>query len=88
MIVATGRELGGEMGNLIGDLELTVVPLTEALAYAAVRHYLSWGKGFHPAGLNYGDCFSYATASEHDCPLLFVGNDFAKTDIRSAIGAQ
>lgn len=85
LIVAAGRELHGEMANLISNLELTVLPFTEGLAYAAVRQYVSWGKGFHPAKLNYGDCFSYATALEQDCPLLFVGDDFAKTDVRSAI---
>ncbi len=40
-----------------------------------------WGKGGHPAGLNFGDCFAYGLASEMRCPLLFVGDDFAKTDV-------
>ena len=43
------------------------------------------GRGFHPAGLNFGDCFAYALAEEQNCPLLFIGNDFSKTDIRSAL---
>lgn len=85
LIVAAGRRLHGEMARLIDDLALAVVPLTEALAYAAVRQYLRWGKRFHPAGLNFGDCFAYALAKEHDCPLLFVGDDFAKTDVKPAI---
>jgi hypothetical protein len=42
------------------------------------------GKGVHPAGLNFGDCFSYALAKEHSCRLLFVGDDFSKT--RSGVG--
>lgn len=50
------------------------------------KAYRQWGKGFHPAGLNFGDCFAYALAKERDLPLLFVGNDFARTDIRPAIG--
>jgi ribonuclease VapC len=43
--------------------------------------YLQWGKGIHPAGLNFGDCFAYEVAKTHGCPLLYVGGDFAKTGI-------
>lgn len=48
------------------------------IARLAYRHY---GKGRHPAGLNYGDCFAYALARATGEPLLFKGNDFAQTDI-------
>ena len=48
----------------------------------------NWGKGAHPAGLNFGDCFAYSLAAERKCPLLFVGNDFAKTDVKPAFGQQ
>ena len=51
-------------------------------ARAAFRTY---GKGRHPAALNFGDCFSYALAKISGEPLLFKGNDFSKTDIKSAI---
>jgi len=44
-----------------------------------------WGKGIHPAALNYGDCFSYEVATAHRCSLLYVGKDFARTDVRSAL---
>lgn len=47
--------------------------------------YDRWGKGVHPAGLNFGDCFAYALARVRGCPLLFVGDDFRRTDITSAI---
>jgi ribonuclease VapC len=47
--------------------------------------YSRWGKGVHPAGLNFGDCFAYDVAKQNDCPLLFVGDDFAKTDLLRAI---
>ena len=47
--------------------------------------YSVWGKGVHPAGLNFGDCFAYATAKEFGCPLLYIGNDFPRTDVVSAI---
>lgn len=53
-----------------------------ALAFEAYRHF---GKGNHPAGLNLGDCAAYALARSLDAPLLFKGNDFARTDIRRAL---
>ena len=51
----------------------------ESLASAAFERF---GKGFHPACLNFGDCMSYAVAVHHDVPLLFKGADFGKTDVR------
>lgn len=86
LVVAMGRGVHGEFGALLSDLALNVVPLTEGLAYAAFRAYGRWGKGVHPAKLNLLDCFAYALASEHDLPLLFIGNDFGQTDIASALG--
>lgn len=50
--------------------------------------YRCWGKGYHPAGLNFGDCFPYQLASERNFPLLFLGQDFARSDIRSALKAN
>ena len=47
--------------------------------------YAQWGKGVNPAGLNFGDCFAYEVARSHDCPLLFVGEDFARTDVVSVL---
>ncbi len=55
------------------------------LAVSALDAYLRYGKGFHPARLNLADCFAYALAKQLDLPLLYKGDDFAKTDIRSAI---
>lgn len=88
LIVAAGRQLHGEMAQLITSLMLTVVPLTEARAYAAARAYRRWGKGFHHAKLNLGDAFSYALADEKDCPLLFVGDDFSQTDMKPALDSD
>ena len=51
----------------------------------AIYSYLAFGRGYHPAKLNFGDCFAYALAKRLDAPLLFKGNDFALTDIRSAL---
>ncbi|NEH35386.1 hypothetical protein GR223_24715 [Rhizobium leguminosarum] len=45
----------------------------------------TWGKGAHPASLNFGDCFAYEVAREHGCRLLFVGDDLVMTDVESAL---
>lgn len=55
------------------------------LGASALAAYLQFGKGFHPARLNLADCFAYALATTLDLPLLYKGDDFAKTDIRSAL---
>lgn len=52
----------------------------------AAQAYIRYGKGRHPARLNYGDCMTYATAEVAGHPLLFTGNDFAQTDIPAALG--
>jgi len=52
---------------------------------AATEAFARYGKGRHPAGLNYGDCMTYATARVAEHPLLFIGNDFAQTDIPAAL---
>ena len=85
LIVAASKNLLGAMQAMLAALQPTVVPLTEARARAAAEAYRRWGKGFHPAGLNFGDCFAYALAREHDAPLLYVGDDFARTDVKPAL---
>jgi ribonuclease VapC len=86
LIVADRREVGALMRRLIGSLNLEVVGLTEAAARGAADAYSRWGKGVHPAGLNLADCFAYELASRLGCPLLFVGDDFARTDLVGAVG--
>lgn len=54
------------------------------LVDVATQAWLTYGKGRHPAGLNFADCFSYALAKRSDEPLLFIGDDFSKTDIQAA----
>ncbi len=66
---------------LLLDLSIEVVPLTSTHAAFAREAFRRYGKGQHPAGLNFGDCFSYALARALDEPLLFVGSDFSQTDI-------
>ena len=63
-----------------------IEPVTEEQAHLARQAYSDFGKGRHPAGLNFGDCFSYALAKASREALLFKGGDFSKTDIVSALG--
>lgn len=84
LIVAGRRNVLEEVSTLIDGLGFTVVPVSAAAARAVALAYTRWGRGVHPAGLNFGDCFAYAVAKEHDCPLLFVGEDFARTDLADA----
>lgn len=86
LIVARRKRALPGMNVLIDLLGLQVIDVTAEVAHAAADAYGRWGKGFHEAELNYGDCFSYAVAKAHDCPLLYVGDDFAKTDVVSALG--
>lgn len=61
------------------------IDFTEAMSDAAAQAFLTFGKSRHPAKLNFGDCMTYALAASLDAPLLFKGDDFAQTDIRSAL---
>ena len=58
-----------------------ILPFTEDHARAAAAAFLRYGKGRHPAGLNFGDCMAYAVAKVEGAPLLFTGGDFARTDV-------
>ena len=80
LIVARRRNVGEEMERLIDGLGFEVITVTPASARRIARAYESWGKGVHPAALNFGDCFAYEVAKEHGCRLLYVGEDFGKTD--------
>ena len=85
LIVAARRNLVEEMNRLIDGLGFDIVSVTPASARRIAAAYARWGRGTHPVGLNFGDCFSYEVAKEHSCPLLYVGEDFAKTDLESAV---
>ncbi len=85
LIVAARRNVGEEMERLIEGLGFEVVGVTPAAARRIAHAYESWGKGVHPAALNFGDCFAYEVAREHECPLLYVGDDFARTDIAGVL---
>lgn len=85
LIVGARRGIAEEIAGLVGGLELEVVPVTPATARQIANSYARWGKGINPAALNFGDCFAYALAVEQDCSLLFVGNDFSRTDVKRAL---
>lgn len=75
-----------ELFDLIRLAQIEIAPVSERHAREAIDAYARFGKCTrHPAQLNFGDCFSYALARELDQPLLYKGDDFAKTDIRSAL---
>jgi len=73
-----GRTL---LARLVADAAIAVVPFTEQHWTVAVEAFARFGKGRHPAALNFGDCLTYATARLAGQPLLCVGDDFARTDL-------
>lgn len=77
--------LSRSLDTLLDDLAVTIEPVTAEQARVARQAYRDFGKGRqHPAQLNFGDCFSYALASTAGEALLFKGQDFSRTDVRSA----
>ena len=86
-LVFIGRR-GGKSADpvqeLIAELGVAVAPFGEAEARLAVDAFQRFGRGRHPAALNFGDCLAYATAAAARDPMLFVGDDFARTDISRA----
>ena len=86
-LVLTGRiEADGEalLSGFLRQFEVILVPFGDLHWKAAVEAFRRFGKGRHPASLNFGDCLSYATAKLAGRPLLFVGEDFSKTDLEAA----
>ena len=80
-----GVDMVSELFRLLDVAQIKIVPVSERHAREGIEAYRRFGKGSgHPARLNFGDCFSYSLAKALDVPLLFKGDDFAKTDIRSA----
>ena len=84
MIVAERRNIGPELRSLVEDLGFDVAPVTAAGSARIAEAHARWGRGVHAAALNFGDCFAYALAQERSAPLLFVGDDFARTDLQPA----
>lgn len=80
-----GSEAGRDLTRLLAEADIAIEPVDANQVDGAVRAWRRFGKGRHPAGLNYGDCFAYALAHTRGEPLLFKGEDFAQTDIPAAI---
>ena len=82
------RQLGPDASRQVETFfrraKISLEPVTIEQGYLARQAYLDFGKGRHPAGLNVGDCFAYALARAKNEPLLYKGNDFPRTDLRSA----
>ena len=88
MLVIDGRkdaQLSEEVDHLLGAMGVVVVAVDVGLAAGAREANRRYGRRFHRARLNFGDCFAYALAKQTGEPLLFKGDDFAQTDIVSAV---
>jgi ribonuclease VapC len=79
-----GTDARGLASRILLEGDIAVVPFTDAHFGAALTAWLRYGRGRHPAQLNYGDCLAYATARIAGEPLLFTGDDFAQTDVAPA----
>lgn len=78
---AAASEAVARFHELLGQLGLEIEPVSASQITVAEAAYSSFGKGLHPADLNFGDCFAYALAKETGEPILFKGDDFAQTDL-------
>ena len=85
LIVASHGDFAEAMTGLLEDLAPEVVGVTAEAARAVAAAHKRWGRGAHPAVLNFADCFSYQLATARDSALLFVGQDFGRTDVISAL---
>jgi ribonuclease VapC len=79
-----GRDVRSQLAAFFRRKDVAIVPFTEEHFQVATEAFLRFGKGHHPAKLNFGDCMAYAVAAVAGMPLLYTGNDFAQTDIPAA----
>lgn len=77
-----------DLDQFIERASIQLVPVDSEQAHVARRAFLRFGKGRHPAGLNYGDCFSYALAKVRREPLLYKGEDFLRTDLTPFVSLE
>ncbi|CAH2405187.1 type II toxin-antitoxin system VapC family toxin [Mesorhizobium ventifaucium] len=87
-MVLVGRwqdQIGDRFEALLRTASIETIPFTADHAAVARQAFLRYGKGRHPAALNFGDCIAYATARLEAMPLLFKGDDFRLTDIEPAV---
>jgi len=82
MAAKKGRAGGLKLvDELVRELQIEIAAASFDDAIGAREAYWRFGRGYHPAGLNFADCFAYALAKMRDEPLLFKGDDFSRTDI-------
>jgi ribonuclease VapC len=79
-----GKDARPRLNEFLREAEVEIVPFGPGHVDAAIDAFMRYGKGRHPASLNFGDCLTYAAAAVAALPLLFTGNDFSKTDIEAA----
>lgn len=84
MVSRRGEHALAEIDLWLSKIEAEILPIDADLVDLATHAWLAYGKGRHPAALNFADCFSYALAKRADEPLLFIGEDFSRTDIEAA----
>jgi ribonuclease VapC len=84
-VVARRRGFADPMRRLLDRLGPDVIPVDADAARRIDAAFARWGRGAHPAGLNFGDMFAYDAAVSREAPLLYVGEDFARTDVRPAL---
>ena len=86
-VITARRGEGGVQAfrSLLEKMQAKIAPVDAAQAELAYAAWKQFGKGRHPAGLNFGDCFSYALAKRLEEPLLFKGDDFSRTDIQPVL---
>jgi ribonuclease VapC len=87
-LLVLSRRVGGDprpfLAGILVELDVEVIPFTDEHARVAVDACIRFGEGRHPAGLNFGDCLTYAAAAVAGEPLLYKGDDFARTDLAGA----
>ncbi|MER8523537.1 type II toxin-antitoxin system VapC family toxin [Mesorhizobium sp. M1076] len=84
LVSRRGEHVLAEIDLWLRKIEADIIPVDSELVDLATQGWLTYGKGHHPAALNFADCFSYALAKRADEPLLFIGKDFSQTDIEAA----
>ncbi len=80
----SGKDESALIEAFVAQIGAEVIPFSQSLWLFAAAAFLRYGKGRHKAELNFGDCMVYATAKQAGLSLLFRGNDFGRTDIKSA----
>jgi ribonuclease VapC len=83
-----GLSAGRRLDAFVERAQIRIEPVTEAQVRIARQAYVDFGRGNHPAGLNFGDCFAYALAKTAGEPLLFKGDDFGHTDVQQAAAPE